>query len=233
MNPIQVLLWILAFLCCIFIFVCLFILVCPCHYYIEGNRRENFKGVLAVKVAFVKVRLKIAEIGDNQGEIYVWKWKLVNIQRQDWGKVKKNTPSKERQTTGPVKRRRTGWLTLHKLCVRLGKLNKTKLHSILELSQKIYKEMRPQKVLLKGKLGFANPYYTGLLAAVIVCFPIEKVNIEPIFLEPACELTIQLKGQIVLGLLFFYILYFLMIYPLRVMLWEKCKKKKEEKGYGL
>jgi hypothetical protein len=230
--PIQVLLWTLAFIFCIFFFAYLFILVCPCRYYIEGNRHKNFEGILIVKVAFLKMRLKITETDNYQGGLYVWKWKLINVQKQDLGEVKKNTHSKEKRATRPVKRR-TARLTFHKFSTWLGELDRTKFNLILELSRKIYQEMRPQKLLFKGKLGFANPYYTGLLAAGLFCFSIEKVNIEPIFFEPVCELTIQLKGRINLGLLCYYSLYFLMICPLRVILWENSKNKREEKGYGL
>lgn len=216
---IQVLLWILALIFCIFIFACLFILVCPCHYYIEGKRRGNFKGVLAIKIAFFKVRLFIVETGNNQWEFYIWRWKLKNVQRQDLREAKK--------------KRHSNRFTIHNLSTWLRELDEAKLNLLIELSLKIYQEMRPQQLLLKGKLGFANPYYTGLLAAVLFCIPIEKINIEPVFFEPVCELTIQLRGQINLGLLVYYSFYFLIACPLRVILWENSKNKREEKGYGL
>ena len=232
MIPIQVLIAAVLFLFCSFILVCLFILVCPCHYYIEGNRHKNLEGILSVKVAFIKMRLKIAEAGNYQGGLYVWNWKLINVQRQDLREKKKNIQNKDRKVTSPSMRR-LGSLKLRKLCAWIGGLDRNRLNLMLELVQKIYKQMCPQKLLLQGKLGFTDPYYTGLLAAVLFCFPIEKVNIEPVFSKPTCELTIQLKGQLILGVLFYYFLYFLRICSFRTILRGKIKKKREEKCYGI
>ncbi len=104
--------------------------------------------------------------------------------------------------------------------------------SLIELSGRLLSKLRPQTLRLEGKLGFANPYYTGLLAAGLAAFPRPGVHLEPDFSGTVCHWTIHLEGRVCLGVLFYVIGRALLTQPLRPVAWTFLIRKKREKRRG-
>lgn len=225
----QVLLGTLAFLFGLFLCGGLLLLVCPCHYFIEGNKQEKFWGVLAVRVGFLKLCLTKEKKGKDWLEVYVLGWKLIDTQGQEGKKKKEKRLIKEKifqEKKEKVQKPRRRFFNRQEIFIWRELLEREIFDSMVELCKKVWPKIHPRTLLLQGKMGFADPYYTGLLAAVLYGFSRENVNLEPDFSRPICEFTLQIEGQVFLGLLFYYLLCFLLRRPLRSKVWGKLKKCK-------
>jgi hypothetical protein len=222
----QVLLGILFFLLGLFLCVGLFVLVCPCYYFFEGNKQENFWGVLAIHIGFFKLRLCIENNGDNWHEFYVLGRKIVGVQKLTGKRRKVNFLSKKKifqKKKEKVEKQRRWFFSRTELFVWRELLEQETFSLLVKLCKKAWSKIRPKNLFFKGKVGFSDPYYTGLLAAVFYGVTRENIVLEPDFSQPICEFTLQIEGQIYLIVLIYYSLRFLLIYPLRSIVWGKSK----------
>lgn len=225
-KKMQVLLWIVMFLLGLCLCGVLLLLVCPCHYFIEGNKQEKLWGFLALRVGFLKLCLTKEKKETDWLEFYVWKCKLVDTRRREEKRKKENLLSKGeifQKKKEKMQKQRRRFFKREELFVWRELLERETFNSLLELCKKVWSEIRPRTLSFKGKVGFADPYYTGLLAAVAYGLSRENVNLEPDFSRPVCEFTLQMEGQIFLGILFYYFLYSLLRRPLRSIVWGKLK----------
>ena len=105
--------------------------------------------------------------------------------------------------------------------------------SLIELGGRLWSRLHPQAVYLEGKLGFTNPYYTGLLAAGLAAFPRSGVCLEPDFSGAVCQGRIYLEGSACLSVLFYVIGKAFLTQPLRPVVWTfLSRKKREERQVG-
>lgn len=223
----QVLLGILAFLFCLFFSIVLFVLVCPCHYFIKVNKQEKLWGVLAIHVSFLKLRLCKEKKGSPWLEVYLLDQKLIDVQRRDGGRDNKERLSKAKifqKKKEKVEKRRRKFLSSSELFVWKEFLERETFSLLMELCKKAWSEMRPIDLSLKGRIGFADPYYTGLLAAVLFAFTRENIALELDFSQAICEFALQIEGRIYLIVLIYYFLRSLLTYPLRSIVWGRLKK---------
>jgi len=214
---VSVLFWILAFLLAMIVCVFLLMLVCPCHYFFEGKKQDKFVGVITVRVGFLKICLKKEVFGNYPLEVYLGKWRFTKTKKQELRGERANKQNIEKRV----------------IITWLRKLNRERVSLILELSRSIWRKMRPQEFCLKGRVGFADPYYTGLLAAALCGLPGNRIEIEPVFWGEICELFLKIKGQFTIGKIFYCLLYAYLANRLRVRYIAKRVRKKEENGYGL
>jgi hypothetical protein len=211
----QFLLWGLAFLPGSLLCGVLLLLVCPCQYFIEGNKQENLWGFLAVQVGFLKLRLTREKDGNGRSELWVLGRRLRTVQEN-----KKKIVEKKKEKAGKQRRR---FFSRLGLSVRRGLLERETFGLISELGTKVWSKIRPRSFTLKGRVGFADPYYTGLLAAVLYVVSPENIDLDLDFSRPVGEFTLQIEGQVFLSVLMYYFLRFLLVYPLRSKVWSKLK----------
>lgn len=198
----QILFWIMLSLVGLFICLCIFMLVYPCHYIIEGNRQEKFQGFILVNIGFFIISLskKISE--GLFLEIFIWKWRLINTEKQDLRVRKKNKKHTDKQ----VMTFRT-WLR---------GLNRERFSLVLEIMRKVWRKICPQVVSFNGRIGFTDPYYTGLMAALLMGFPRNNnIDIKPDFSRPICEFSLQMEGQFSIGTFLYHILHTYFTHRLR------------------
>ncbi len=82
--------------------------------------------------------------------------------------------------------------------------------------QKIWLHIRPKQVKFKGVIGFQDPYYTGLVSALINAFyPLpQKIDLETVFDREIIEGTFKIQGRIIIGYIILLAFRFLFSLPL-------------------
>jgi hypothetical protein len=153
----------------------------------------------------------------------------VNKQENLWGvltfqigflKLEKISQKKKEK----VEKKRRMFFRRLRLCDWRELLERETFSLLVEIGKEVWAKIRPKYLWFKGRFGFADPYYTGLLAAVLSGFRRENVDFEFDFSQAVCEFALQIEGRISLIVLIYYFLRFLLIYPLRSIVWGKFKR---------
>jgi len=87
------------------------------------------------------------------------------------------------------------------------------------LIRDLFRILKPEHFSIKGKIGFAEPHYTGYLAAfsnsVRYCCQNTFIDLEPVFEEEYLEVEATLRGRIRLGLILVKVGWFFFINRIR------------------
>jgi len=73
-------------------------------------------------------------------------------------------------------------------------------------TSKLIKHIKPKVFRVSGRLGFEDPYDTGMTAAVLSTFGMainRYVDIRPVFTEEVVEGSFAIRGRVVLAFLLF------------------------------
>lgn len=68
----------------------------------------------------------------------------------------------------------------------------------------------PKTLEIRGRLGFSDPYYTGLFAAVSSIFP--SIFVTPVFTEPIRDITFHIEGRVIPFSILCEVLKFIFLY---------------------
>ena len=107
-------------------------------------------------------------------------------------------------------------------------IEKEFLTALFKTINAIYRHSRPAIWNINGVLGFDDPYYTGLFAALRQLLP--RIDIEPDFSREICNLSMHIRGRIVVLVLIYYVLSFLVSREARPVLFGLWKSRKTHKG---
>lgn len=223
----QGLLGILALLLGLFFCTVLFVLVCPCHYVIKVHKQEKLWGGLAFQIGFLKLCLHKKKNEDGWLKLYLSGWKLIEAKRDNERRKKEKRVKQEKTSQKKkekVEKERRRFFRRIKLGDWREFLERETFSLLVELGKEAWSIICPKSLSFKGKAGFADPYYTGLLAALLSGFRQENVDFELDFSQAVCEFTLQIEGRVYLIVLIYYFLRFLLIYPLRSLVWGKLKR---------
>lgn len=108
-------------------------------------------------------------------------------------------------------------------------LNRPFIKCIIQLFERFMGQLKPRKFIIDGKIGFADPYYTGLLSSIVYSITISGVTITPIFHEEVLEGNMIMEGRLILGLAAILFLQFLLKKPVRKVIKEMIRNKRGEK----
>lgn len=100
------------------------------------------------------------------------------------------------------------------------------LKGVLRTIQAILAGIDDRELKLSGLLGFADPYYTGLLAAFGPLIP--GFNVRLIFTDEVRDLEFKIAGRLSVGLTFYYLVRFLLDKESRKV-WQDVRRQKKEK----
>lgn len=223
MQIMNLILGMLGFLLVLLPAVILFILIYPCVYIIEGTWQEQLKGGISLICGSFKLHLVYGENnkmkvcfslgGIKSVDIAVWDNRL-ELGTDHNKKVK--VQNCEKQNNKKENQERPCLLELLKC------LDSDMLSSFVN----IVKKFKPVTFKIRGKLGFTDPYYTGLLAAALAVKPCgEQVVIDTDFSGKVRDVRFQIKGKFIFVVLLYYVGQVVFAGSFKPVIWVWMKKK--------
>lgn len=110
-------------------------------------------------------------------------------------------------------------------------ISKPLLHKVLDFIGSILKHIRPRVLSIDGRIGFDDPYYTGLIAMFLYSLAPSlndyPIHVVPVFEEETLEGRFQVQGRIIMAVLVFVSIRLLLSKPVRNIFMNK----KEEKSH--
>lgn len=223
MQIINIILWLVGHLFSLLLIIGMFILVCPCSYTAEGTWREKLKGIITIVLGPLQFRFTRGENEHKGACLSLLGIKLLDIagnkNDQKQKNKKQNNENRENKEENNEKEKSIKEL--------LNLLDRGMLSSFIELCIKIMRQFKPRYFKIWGRLGFTDPYYTGLLAAALAGIPrVEQIEVETDFSGEVREMMFQVKGKFIVGVLFYYILKVIFTSSLKSVVWTLIKNKK-------
>ncbi|AUG58179.1 MAG TPA: DUF2953 domain-containing protein [Ruminiclostridium sp.] len=194
---------VLGYILLILLVILLLLLIVPVKYSFTGEKYESafIKGKVSLLLGFVKLYYYNDFEKKNIAKITLLGFP-VNISYKKKRK-KKRRPKKDKS---------------------YNYLNKRFLKSSLKTIGKVILHIKPSKLEISGKIGFDDPYYTGLICAFrnifYPKFKNAKINIDTVFEDEIFEGSFLIQGRVIL----FYVVY--MVLRLYFLAPDKIKHKK-------
>ena len=198
MALLTVILYIIFIILLIIAVLFLFLLLIPIRYKLDGGYDDIFSAnfhmycspLLAFRGNWVSIPAKPLGI------------KLIiaglsfSLHPEKWNKEKKKVKEKEKKQS-----KNLSFFAL------LRCLERDLIGSVKVLLVDLLAMLKPKKVEIKGKLGFAEPHLNGWLAAVICMLergPMSiKLDVEPVWQEEHYEFTFAVEGRVVACVMLF------------------------------
>ncbi len=178
----------------------LFVLVVPCRYLVEGQYAGSFDGS-------VKLRM--------------WPFTFCKKFNKGQSDLKGNKAKNEAKVKAKSKEKggRLGPKLL--LCQE-----KAVMGSLLDLVGNLWRKVRPRTLRLEGTFGFADPYYTGMMAAAVSAIRLPGLQLQPDFSQPGFCGNIYIEGHFYVVVVIYLLGKTVFTRPLRPVLWKYLKKKR-------
>lgn len=192
-----------------FILLLLIMALIPVNYVFNGRIKEKLNGKFEVRYGIFRA----AMFKPEQGKA-ILKLSIFNINFRIDGN-KKEHKSKETKTKG-------NWRII------LALLDKNFISELIISSGRIFKSCLPSVFHISGILGFQDPYYTGLVAAMKNIWP--DIDIEPDFTQELYDLAFHVEGKIIILTIIFQGLRFLLSKEARSVLRKIRAEKKRVKN---
>ncbi|WP_160317184.1 DUF2953 domain-containing protein [Oxobacter pfennigii] len=108
------------------------------------------------------------------------------------------------------------------------KITKELIKKLLSAIGEAFVHIKPKVFQAEGKIGFDDPYHTGILSAFVCSLPLRhegfNVNIEPVFDREVMEGKLVIQGRIIPAVLIWIALKLLISRPVRNILFKERKK---------
>ncbi len=213
----MIILTILLYVVIIIVALIAIILVIPFQYSCSGFKYE--KTYLEAKVKWLFGVLKFGFSYDSETgalkEFRVFGIKPSSKENKESSVKKKNT-KKQKKSSGKV------GISLMKELFKEG----------LSAFKKVFNKIKPKKFILSAKVGFDDPYNTGVLRAVLSIFHKEiqryDVKIDTVFDDEVIEGRFLIQGRIVIAELIPIVIKFMFSRPVKNMF----KLRKGKKVYA-
>ncbi|MDD2402016.1 MAG: hypothetical protein PHI90_10095 [Clostridia bacterium] len=210
-----IILWVLGLIALFLISL----LLCPCYYVMEGRIKGKSSFNIIIQLGIVN--FTFSRLEDGERLIYLRVLGIMIINRDESSgsssskikdeNKKRNKLIKSKKIKDNNKNNNPKRLSFS-IREKMMLLDKNVIRVLLELFGKILRRVKPQTFSFKGKLSFEDPYYTGVLAALLSGF--SQAAIEPDFTGEVCDFTFKLKGQVVLIIILFYVIKLLITKPM-------------------
>lgn len=109
-------------------------------------------------------------------------------------------------------------------------LDKAFLKKAIKFFKDMVDHIKPQTFVLNGKIGLDNPFNTAMAIGMLSLLDMPGVTIEPIFDEEILEGKLEIRGEVVIGIVLMMFIKFLITQPVRNIV-IKLIKNKGEKSY--
>jgi hypothetical protein len=190
------LLYIIGALILLLLFLVFFILLVPFRYYLDGgyDLRPWFRFKIRCSPALIFVgKWDEAENKDLQARIILFGI-LIKIDPQKIRKKDKTEEKKEESNQNEKTGKTAITAILDKEFRRRG----------IVLMRDLFRILEPDQFSIKGKIGFAEPHYTGWLTALVnsINYSCHNtiIDLEPVFDDEFLAIESTLRGRIFLGL---------------------------------
>lgn len=234
MQIINIMLWVLELLFSLLLITGLFILVYPCSYIAEGIwRGDKLKGIITIVLGPMQFYVTRAENERKEACFSLLGIKLLGIASDKNDKKQKNKkPNNENGDNEKENNEKENNEEEKSIKELLNLLDRGILSPFIELCIKIIRQLKPRYFKIWGRLGFADPYHTGLLAAALAGIPrVEQIEIETDFSGEVRDVMFQVKGRFIIAFLFYYILKVVFTSSLKPVVWTLIKKKTSYRKY--
>lgn len=213
----MIILEILGFILVALLILLVLILIVPIEFRLYGQKQEEtfFKAsVILFKGAVVFQFLKtFSEQARMQVSIFGFKKKI------EMSKVSKK--EKENKKEKPKKDSSRNYL------------EPSFLKCALKCLTKVLNHIKPKKFVIEGRVGFEDPYVTGIVCAVLNVLYQElkkaNINVRTVFDDEIFEGKCLIQGRVVLAYIAFIALRLYLSRPVRI---KQKPKFKEVKSYG-
>ena len=170
------------------------ILTVPVYYSGEGFWRDQLTGRFRVRAGIIELELILAQTSES---VLRFRFAGFSILR----KSLHNSKKKQQEGTRIKEKDRISPTDIPAF------LERDLIRSLLRLTGEIINAVSPRTFEIKGTLGFEDPYYTGLLAALKSIVP--GIQIRPDFNGEVHDITVKLEGRIIFIVILAYVLRFL------------------------
>jgi len=200
--------------------LCFFVLFIPCRYMIKGEWQEGFRG--SVKIALGPFTVRRLETGSEaDGDTAATAARTGKAAAPEkkalpgkTGAPKKGASPDKTAPSGKKAGAKEGRLWLKVLL----RLDREAWGALLALAGKFWAKLRPRVLRIRGSFGCADPYHTGLLAAVAAAVPLPWVHLEPDFSQEGFCGKIFIEGRFFGVTLMALLLKGLLTKPLRTVI---------------
>jgi hypothetical protein len=197
MHIVITLLYIVGAFILLLLFLVFFILLVPFRYRLEGgyDARPWFRFNIRCSPAFIFAgKWDEAENKDLHARIILF-GVPIKIDPQNIGKKDKREDSEDKSN----KKKKKGTAAITAI------LDKEFRRRGLVMIRDLFSILKPEQFSIKGKIGFAEPHYTGWLAAFSNSIKYSChnafIDLEPVFDDECLEIESTLRGRLHIGLI--------------------------------
>ncbi len=198
----MIMVYIFGIILALFILLCLFFLLAPISYKLEGGYEQSLKINAIIRfLAFLVIKARWDSSLDKPGQIKISIAGLsFSMHPEKWGKKDQKPGKKEKEGLPFGKILRT--------------VDREFLRNGLSLFTDMLKILRPEKIALRGRVGFDEPHLTGWLTAfgyMIRGFCKGAVfALEPVWHEEYYEINLSVEGKILSAVVLLRIVRFML-----------------------
>jgi hypothetical protein len=204
--------------------IILLILFVPFDYHIKGKKEEmnlSLEGSFAWLFGGVKV--SISNITNKVRIRLLWLFSFTTNMGKTNGEkdsIKGKTTKEKASEESKKSRRRTNPLTY---------INRELIELVKRTMKRIYKYIKPDELFFEGDIGFEDPYYTGILSAIVYSsYRVPKgyyILINPVFDKEVYDGKLEIKGRLVMALILWSCLTILLTRPVFNIILKERKER--------
>lgn len=221
----MIILMILKYLLFTILLSAALVLIIPVQYSASGSKAADYR--LKAEISWLYRLVNFSFVKDGSGTNFSVKILGLCFPGRSSSEPGKQQPREEEES----KKRKSGkakglkWLQLF--------FKKEILTNAVMLAKNVLTVLKPKVFTLTAVFGFEDPYYTGLVCALLSSFhPLLKhyrVSYRPVFDEEILQGGFTLQGRIILGVIVYLAVKFVLALPLIKIF----KLIKEEKAYAV
>ena len=188
--------------------IILFFLFFPIKYRLHGGYKDNLWFSFNISSFFLliingKWNSEIDKPLQTRIKFFGFPFHLTNESKEENNKKKKEGDEEEKMEEKKYSLSRV-----------ISSLDSELMVNTIKLIKEIYYILKPDRFILKGKLGFSEPHLNGYLTALIYMIkeniPGIMIDIEPYWEDEHYDLSLTIEGKIVLSVLLFKLARFLL-----------------------
>lgn len=225
----MIILTILGVILLIVIVIIMLIIITPYTYIVEGDNIEGFGFEFSVLIFFKKLGFTYRQLSskEKQMTINIFNFsKKISDNHNKEQKPKKIKKAKDKKS----KKKKTKKKRI------MSRINKKIIKNIINMIQRILKEISPKRISIDAKIGFEDPMYTGLIYGLYSEFSyfLKKWNmlIDPVFNDEIFKFNFSIAGRIRIYNIIFILLKFIFSSPIRKEIILIIKEKKGGVNYA-
>ncbi len=205
MAVLTIFLCIVAMILIIIAAICLLLLLIPIQYRFDGGYEHIFFVNFRISNGLFAIRGNWHSMPEKSLLVQVIiAGQSFSLHPEKWAKKEKNKEEKKEKKQS----KNLSFPAVYRC------LERELIGSVMVLLGDLLRILKPKRVVIKGKLGFAEPHLNGWLAAITnmleQCCEVMKLNIEPVWEEEHYEGTFTIEGAVAICVLLFRLARFML-----------------------